>query len=86
MGSFGRHSEYGAEASPEAMVIKLLRPGDDPRRAEIHLHHYLFANLLDELARSVAAQPPIDDAHRAALHDAASRLAAALERAGAKRC
>jgi hypothetical protein len=78
MGGFGPHSEFAARADGEEMTIQLYRPGEDRRRVDIALHHYLFAGILEELASSVAENPPIDEPHRAALHDAALALAGAL--------
>ena len=78
MGSFGRHARYEARADAESMRFKLVSSGDDRREAEIHLHHFLFAALLDELAASLAKSNPIDDVHREAVRDAAYKLYRAL--------
>ncbi|MCS7268036.1 MAG: hypothetical protein N2038_06115 [Geminicoccaceae bacterium] len=80
MGSFGRASSYEAEADAEGVTIRLARTGEDKRRAEIHLHYYLFAAVLADIAASLANRPPLDAAHRAPLLEAARALVAALER------
>ncbi len=80
MGSFGRASSFEAEADAEGVTIRLARSGEDKRRAEIHLHYYLFAAVLADIAASLAARPPLDEAHRTALLEAARRLTEALER------
>jgi hypothetical protein len=82
MGGFGRDSAFEARAEPDAVLIRLVRPGggDDRREAEVHLHHLLFAGILDELAGAIAAREPIDDVHREPLLRAARRLVSALER------
>lgn len=79
MGSFGRASSFEAVADLEGVTIRLARSGEDKRRAEIHLHYYLFAGVLADIAASLAARPPLDDAHRIPLLEAARALMAALE-------
>lgn len=79
MGSFGRSSAFEAGADAEGVRIRLARTGEDKRVAEIHLHHYLFAAVLADVAAALAARPPLDEAHRAPLREAARALLAALE-------
>jgi len=83
MGGFGRDCAFEARVEADGVLIRLVRPGDDKRVAEIHLHHFLFANILDELANSLVAREPIDDLHREPLVTAACRFLAALEYAPA---
>jgi hypothetical protein len=78
MGSFGRHSQFDAYADTDSVAIRLVRPGDDRREAMIHLHYGLLAEILTELARSLAARDPLDEPHRMELSEGAKRLAAAL--------
>ncbi len=80
MGSFGRASSFEATADAEGVTIRLARGGEERRRVEIHLHHYLFAGVLADVAAALAALPPLDEAHRARLLEAARALAAALDR------
>jgi hypothetical protein len=82
-GGFGRDSSFEARADADGMLIKLVRPAPDKREAEIHLHHFLFASILEDLARSLGECPPIDETHRAPLLAAARLLAAALDRSAA---
>jgi hypothetical protein len=77
-GSFGRHSSFDVRADDEGVTLKLSRLGDDPRTAEIHLHYYLCADILAELARAIAARPQIDDAHREPMLSAATELGRVL--------
>jgi hypothetical protein len=79
MGSFSRNSQFDAHAGEDSVVIKLVRPGEDRREAIIHLHYGLLAEILSELAKSVAARAPLDENDRAALSDAAKELCAAFE-------
>lgn len=77
-GAFGRLSRFEAHAEPESMTIKLLRQGDERREVMLHLHHFLFAGILDDIAASVEAGATVDAAHAGAVRDAAARLARAL--------
>jgi hypothetical protein len=79
VGSFSRHSQFDAHADADNAVIRLVRPGEDRREAVFHLHYGLLADILGELARSLAAREPLDDQHRAELCEAAKQLAASLE-------
>jgi hypothetical protein len=79
IGSFSRHSQFDAYADADSVAIRLVRPGEDRREAVMHLHYGLLADILVELAGSLAARDPLDELHRIELSDAAKRLAAALE-------
>ncbi|HEU0154881.1 MAG TPA: hypothetical protein VFQ82_02345 [Stellaceae bacterium] len=79
IGSFSRHSQFDAYAEPDAVAIRLVRPGEDRREATMHLHYGLLADILSELARSLAARPPLDEPHRAELSQAAKQLSESLE-------
>jgi hypothetical protein len=45
---------------------------------QVHLHYLLFADVLPEIARSIASRPPIDTLHRDPLIAAVRDLLAAL--------
>ncbi|HEV8678961.1 MAG TPA: hypothetical protein VGQ90_06260 [Stellaceae bacterium] len=79
MGGFGRDCDFEARAEADGVLIRLVRSGEDRRVAEIHLHHFLFANILDDLAKSLAEREPIDAVHREPLLNAARRFLAAIE-------
>jgi hypothetical protein len=81
MGSFGRDCSFDAHADAEGMTIRLVRTSGEKREADIHLHHFLFAGILADLAQSLDGIEPIDETHRQPLLAAARKLAAALERA-----
>jgi hypothetical protein len=78
-GGFGRDSIFEARAEADGVLIRLVRPGSDKREAQIHLHHFLLASILDDLAGSIAAREPIDLIHREPLLKAARNLLTALE-------
>ena len=79
IGNFSRHSQFDAYADTDSVAIRLVRPGEDRREAVVHLHYGLLADILSELARSLAARDPLDDQHRSELGTAAKQLAASLE-------
>ena len=54
--------------------------GADTRKSvRMHFHYALFAEILQDLAKTVAAMPPSDAAHRDMLRDAAKALYRALD-------
>jgi hypothetical protein len=81
MGGFGRDCGFEARAEDDGVLIRLLRSSGEKRAVEIHLHHYLLAGILDDLAQSLTGREPIDEPHRQPLLNAARNLAAALEHA-----
>jgi hypothetical protein len=82
-GGFGRDSSFEARAEDDGVLIRLVRSGCDRRAAAVHIHHFLLAGILEELALSIAERTPIDATHREPLLAAARSLVAALERDGA---
>jgi hypothetical protein len=79
-GGFGRDCSFEARAEDEGVLIRLVREGSEKRVVAIHLHHYLLAGIIEELARSLAGRDPIDRAHRQPLLEAVQSMVAALER------
>jgi hypothetical protein len=79
MGLFGRHSQFDAYANADDVAIKLVRPGEDRREAVIICTMGLLAEILTELARSLASRDPLDEQHRMELSEAAKQLSASLE-------
>jgi hypothetical protein len=79
IGNFSRHSQFDAYADADSVAIRLVRPGEDRREAVVHLHYGLLADILGELARSLAAREPLDDQHRNELNQAVRQLAVSLE-------
>jgi hypothetical protein len=82
IGTFGRNARFDVHSDAVGVALRLERHDDQKRKVDVHLHHGLLADILDEIARCVGEQPPIDDSHRQALLAAARRLVNAL---GAKR-
>jgi hypothetical protein len=87
IGTFERTSRFEARLDDRGISLKLERPGSDSERKSIHLHvnYELFAEILRDLATTVAAFPADDLAHRESLTEAAAALHAALLGLGAKR-
>jgi len=79
VGTFGRDSRFEAKADAHGIALKLERRDDQKRLVEMHLHHGVFADILEEIARSIAGQSPIDSTHREALLAAAHHMVDALK-------
>jgi hypothetical protein len=79
-GTFERSSRFDAHTDEGGIALTFARGSDDSERKSVHMHiHYaLFAEILNELAKSVSAIPPAAAPHRDALAAGASALAAAL--------
>jgi hypothetical protein len=56
-----------------------VRPGEDRREVVMHVHYGLLADILVELAKSLASRPELDDQHRTELNEAAKQLWKSLE-------
>jgi hypothetical protein len=85
MGCFGHTAVFDARAQPDGVEIKLAHAGGPKRTADLHLHWYLFADLLDEIAASLEGRANlVDESHRAVLAEAVQRLARALATAPAE--
>lgn len=79
-GGFGRDCSFEAHADADGFAIRLIRSGENKRVVQVHLHHSLFADILEEIAGSLNAREPMDAPHREALLKAAKDLTAALQR------
>src|SRR3954468_10786967 len=80
IGTFNRTSRFDAHLDATGISLSLERVGDlDTRKSiRMHLNYGLFAEILHELARTAAGMRPDDEAHRAALAEAAGDLHRAL--------
>jgi len=78
MGAFGRDSGFEIAADEIGVKLKLVRPGEDRRVAELHLHFYLLADIVEEMAAMLKKDRGLDDLHRERLADAADALRRAL--------
>jgi hypothetical protein len=81
IGTFAQTSSFDAHLDETGISLSLHRTGaaDVRKSIRIHLHYGLFAEILHDLARTVARVPPTDSAHRAALREAARALHVALD-------
>lgn len=84
MGSFGKSSRFEVQADAEEMLLKLMHGGEQRREVALHLHYYLLADILSELAAALKAQAPLDEPHRTALSAAADALVAAVKKMAKK--
>jgi hypothetical protein len=80
IGTFERTSRFDAHLDEAGIALRLRRMGSADVRKSVHMHfHYaLFAEILQDLAKTVSALPLADDAHREALREAAKALYSAL--------
>ena len=81
IGTFERSSRFDAHLDATGISLTLERTGDiDTRKSvRMHINYDLFADILHDLAATVAAMRPDDVAHREALAEAAEALHEALE-------
>jgi len=80
IGTFERSSRFDAHLDATGISLMLERIGDVDTRKSVHMHinYELFAEILHDLAATVAAMPAQDVAHRETLADAARALHRAL--------
>jgi hypothetical protein len=84
MGSFGHAASFAATAAADGIELKLVHGGAPKRTVAVHLHWYLFADVIDEIAAALEGRAGlVDEAHRATLAEALQRLAAAIAAAPA---
>ena len=62
-----------------ASPSRLVRPGEDRREVVMHVHYGLLADILVEVAKSLASRPELDDQHRTELNEAAKQLRKSLD-------
>jgi len=76
IGTFERSSRFDAHLDETGISLTLERSGEVRLRKSVHMHfHYgLFAEILQDLARTVAKMPPADAEHRGMLREAAKAL------------
>ncbi len=81
IGTFERTARFDAHLDQAGISLSLHRTGADDTRKSVrmHFHYALFADILRELAKTVASLPADDAAHRQALCDAAREFHLALE-------
>ena len=80
IGTFERSARFEAHLDRAGISLTLQRTGDAESRRSIrmHLHYGLFAEILQELAKTASAMPADDVDHRSALREAAKALHGAL--------
>jgi hypothetical protein len=83
VGTFEGSSRFEAHVDGTGVALILERPGADDTRKLIHMHiHFgLFADILRDLASTVARIPKQDVMHREQLTQAVAQLHAALKKA-----
>ena len=81
IGTFAHSARFDAHIDKTGISLTLELPGPVEQRKSVrmHFHHALFADILRDLAKTAAALPPEDLAHRDSLRDSAKALYIALE-------
>ncbi|MBO0758459.1 MAG: hypothetical protein J2P54_21620 [Bradyrhizobiaceae bacterium] len=76
IGTFDRASRFDAHLDETGLSLTLERVGDVDARKSVHLHlnYGLFAEILRDIAASIAKVPAGDVAHRESLSEAVSVL------------
>ena len=76
IGTFDRSSRFDAHLDATGLSLNLERTGDADTRKTVHLHlnYGLFAEILTEVAGTIARIPADDVMHREALAAAAAAL------------
>jgi hypothetical protein len=80
IGTFERSSRFDAHLDQTGVSLNLERTGDSDTRKSVHLHlnYDLFAEILLDIARTVATMPADDVRHRESLTEAVTALQNAL--------
>lgn len=80
IGTFDRASRFEAHLDTTGLALTLERPGDAETRKSVHLHlnYGLLAEILRDVAGTVAKLPADDILHREALSEAAGALRKSL--------
>jgi len=81
IGTFERSARFDAHLDQFGVSLTLHRTGNAEERKSVrmHFHYALFAEILADLAKTVAAMPLADADHRIALRDAAEALRRTLD-------
>ena len=81
IGTFERTARFDAHLDEQGISLSLYRTGgsDVRKSVRMHFHYALFAEILQDLAKTVASMPLSDAAHRDMLRDAAKALYRALD-------
>jgi hypothetical protein len=80
LGTFERTARFDAHLDATGISLTFQRPGDVDSRKSVHMHinYGLFADILHDLASTVAAMPVGDLLHQESLAQAANSLHSAL--------
>jgi hypothetical protein len=81
IGTFEKTARFEAHLDKSGISLSLYRAGsaEERRSVQMHFDYALFAEILGDLAETVACLPPEDLAHRQALRDSAKALYLALD-------
>lgn len=77
MGAFGKEAKFEAGAEGDGLFIKLFAAADK-REVQVHLHHFLLAEILEAWAASLKHEPKMSKDHRDRLVEALKHVQKAL--------
>lgn len=77
-GAFGRDSSYDVGVDEHGVHLAVDHQGEMPRHARVHLHHHLFAGILDAVADELAEMGKLPTNDLEDLQPAVAKLAAAI--------
>lgn len=78
MGSFSRSSRYDVKVEDGGLFLKLTKNSRPKRSFEVHLHHYLLVDILQDWATALESDDSLTDKDRTDLQDAFKSLSEAL--------
>ena len=79
-GMFRRGAVFSVEREDDGVAVKIVQPGHDKRVAAFHIHHYLLADIIEEIATVMKKGVALDEPHRSELVKATKALTAVLEK------
>ncbi|MEO1204711.1 MAG: hypothetical protein AAFV45_00110 [Pseudomonadota bacterium] len=79
MGSFTRHSSFDVSVDEDGVHIHLEHRVGEHRRVSFHIHHHLFADLIEEIGLALKEAQPLEKTERRRLADAAAVLQGAVD-------
>ena len=76
IGTIERTSHFDAHLDENGIAVSLHHDGaaETRKTVNMHFHYWLFAEILDDLAKSAGTVPTVHEAGREALRNAAERL------------
>ena len=78
-GTFSRSSRYEVNLDEDGVHISLDRQGDEKRHVAFHIHHQLFAGILNSIADQLGRKHTLPELERERLREATEKLTRKLK-------